>query len=193
MVDHLLNWSVYQSLPTTKENPRYYDILISMKTLAKFKHGNRRYTQNLHLSQQDPFVTPGLLQAASYFPNQLPSSCYRSAGHTRRTRYCTLIGRVVDSCAGMRRIRNRKVNFAKHTSSHWDTANEISSSNHRIIKTARVATRRNDNTDSFAAISRRSGYKCIQNVQVQSLRNTENVSCELYIHITVHRNRFIFN
>jgi hypothetical protein len=106
---------------------------------------------------------------------------------------CTLIGRVVDSCAGMRRIRNRKVNFAKHTSSHWDTANEISSSNHRIIKTARVATRRNDNTDSSAAISRRSGYKCIQNVQVQSLRNTENVSRELYIHITVHHNIFLFN
>jgi len=77
------------------------------------------------------------------------------------------------------RIRNRKVNFAKYTSSHCDTTHEISSSYHRIIKTARVATRTNDNTDSSAAISRRSGYKGIKTVQVQSLQNTANVTREL--------------
>jgi len=92
---------------------------------------------------------------------------------------CTLIGRVVDSFAGMMRIRNRKANFATHTSSNCDTAHKISSSYHCVIKNARVAISRNANTDSSAAISRRSGYKWIQTVQVQSLRNTAKVPREL--------------
>jgi hypothetical protein len=45
------------------------------------------------------------------------------------------------------RKRNRKANFATHTSSHSDTAREIPSSYHCIIKPARLATNRNADTD----------------------------------------------